>query len=77
VLRRKFGLKRDVVTKGWRKLHNEELRNFNSSPSIIRIIKSKMIKWVGHVTQTGKKKKKKKKNVYKLLVRNPERKIPL
>jgi hypothetical protein len=45
VLRRIFGPKRDAVTGGWRKLHNEELHNLYSSPSIIRIIKSKRMKW--------------------------------
>jgi hypothetical protein len=47
VLRRIFGPKRDGVTGGWRKLHNEELYNLYSSPSIIRIIKSKRMRWVG------------------------------
>jgi hypothetical protein len=49
VLRRIFGPKRDEVTGEWRKLHNEELRNLYSSPSIIRIIKSKRMRWAGHV----------------------------
>jgi hypothetical protein len=49
VLRRIFGLKRDGVTEGWRKLHNEELHNLYSSPSIIGIIKSRRMRWVGHV----------------------------
>jgi hypothetical protein len=49
VLRRIFLLKRDEVTGGWRKLHNEELRDLYSSPSIIRIIKSRKMRWVGHV----------------------------
>jgi hypothetical protein len=48
VLRRIFGAKRDEVTGGWRKLHNEELHNLYSSPSIIRIIKSRRMRWVGH-----------------------------
>jgi hypothetical protein len=47
VLRRIFGPKRDKVTGGWRKLHNEELCDLYSSPSIIRIIKSRRIRWVG------------------------------
>jgi hypothetical protein len=46
---RLFGLKRDEVTGGWRKLHNEELHNLYSSPSIIRMIKSKRMRWAGHV----------------------------
>jgi hypothetical protein len=54
VLRRIFGLKRDEVSKGgWRKLHNEELRNFYSSPSIIRMIKSRMMRWAGHIACMG------------------------
>jgi hypothetical protein len=47
VLRRIFGPKRNEVTGGWRKLHNEELHNLYSSPNIMRIIKYKM-KWAGH-----------------------------
>jgi hypothetical protein len=47
VLRRIFGPKRDGVTGGWRKLHNEELHNLYSSPSIIRIIKSRRMRWAG------------------------------
>jgi hypothetical protein len=49
VLRRIFELKRDEVTGGWRKLYNEELHNLYSSPSIIRMIKSRRMRWVGHV----------------------------
>jgi hypothetical protein len=49
VLRRIFGPKRDEVTRGWRKLHNEELRDLYTSPSIIRIIKSKRMRWAGQV----------------------------
>jgi hypothetical protein len=49
VLRRIFGPKRDEVTGEWRKLHNEELRNFDTSPSIIRIIESRRMRWTGHV----------------------------
>jgi hypothetical protein len=49
VLRRVFGPKRDGVTRGWREVHNEELHNLYSSPSIIRIMKSKRMMWVGHV----------------------------
>jgi hypothetical protein len=48
-LRSIFGSKGDKVTGGWRKLHNEELHNSYSSPSIIRMIKSRKIKWAGHV----------------------------
>jgi hypothetical protein len=55
VLRRIFGPKRDEVTGEWRKLHNEELRDLHSSPSIIRIIRSRRMRWVGHVARTGEK----------------------
>jgi hypothetical protein len=51
VLRRIFGLKRDEVTGEWRKLHNEELRDLYSSPSIIRIIKSRRMRWAEHVAR--------------------------
>jgi hypothetical protein len=49
VLRRIFGPKREEVMEGWRKLDNEELHDLDSLPSIIRIIKSKRMRWVGHV----------------------------
>jgi hypothetical protein len=49
VLKRIFGPKRDEVTGGWRKLYNEELHNLYSSPSIIRMIKSRRMRWAGHV----------------------------
>jgi hypothetical protein len=51
VLRRIFGQKRDEVTGGWRKLHNEELSDLYSSPSIIRIIKSRTMRKAGHVAR--------------------------
>jgi hypothetical protein len=66
-----FGPKRDVVTGGWRKLHNTELHNLYSSPSIIRIIKSRRMRWVGYVARMGEKK-----NVYRLLVGKPWGKRP-
>jgi hypothetical protein len=72
VLRRIFGPKRDAVTGGWRKLHNEELHNLYSSPSIIRIIKSRRMRWADHVARMGEKR-----NVYRLLVGKPEGKRPL
>jgi hypothetical protein len=53
VSRRIFGLKRDEVTGGWRKLHNEELHNLYFSPSIIRMIKSRRMRWAGHVAHMG------------------------
>jgi hypothetical protein len=54
VLRRIFGPKRDEVTGEWRKLHNVELRDLFSSPAIIRITKSRMMRWVGHVAGMGR-----------------------
>jgi hypothetical protein len=55
VLRRIFGPKGDEETGGWRKLHNEELHNLYSSPSIIRIIQSRRMRWAGHVARMGRK----------------------
>ena len=54
VLRRIFGPKRDEVTWEWRKLHNEELNDLCSSPSIVRVIKSRIMSWVGHVGCMGR-----------------------
>jgi hypothetical protein len=65
-----FGLKRDEVTGGWRKLHNEQL--YYSSPSIIRKMKSRRMRRAGHVAQMGEKR-----NAYRILVGKPERKRPL
>jgi hypothetical protein len=67
-----LGPKRGGLTGGWRKLHNEELHNLYSSPSIIRIIKSRKMKWAGHVARLGEKS-----NVYRLLVGKPEGRRPL
>jgi hypothetical protein len=50
VVRRIFGTKRDEVIGGWRKMHNEELHNLYCSPSIIIMIKSRRMRWAGHVT---------------------------
>jgi hypothetical protein len=55
VLRSIFGLKSDELTRVWRKLHNEELHDLHFSPSIIRIIKSRRMRWAGHVAQMGEK----------------------
>jgi PAS domain-containing protein len=67
VLRRIFGPKRDELTVGLRKLHNEELRDLYFSPSIIRIIKSRRIRWAEHVARMGEKR-----NAYRSLVIKPE-----
>jgi hypothetical protein len=55
MLRGIFGLKRDEVTGGWRKLHNEVPYNLYSSPNIIRIIKSRRMRWAGHVARMGRR----------------------
>jgi hypothetical protein len=65
VLRRIFGWKKGVVT-SWGKLHNEELHNLFSSPSIIRMIKSRRTRWEGHVARIGEKL-----NAYRILVGKP------
>jgi hypothetical protein len=72
VLRRIFGSKRDEVTGEWRKMHNEELHNLYSSPDIIRQVKSRRMRWAGHVARMGDDRK-----VYKVLVGKPEGKKPL
>jgi hypothetical protein len=72
VLRRIFGPKRDEVTGEWRKLHNEEFRDLYSSPSIIRIIKSRRMRWAEHVARIWEKM-----NAYRLLVGKSEGKRPL
>jgi hypothetical protein len=72
VLRRIFGPKRDEVTGERRKLLNKELRDLYSTPRIIRIIKSRRVRWVCHVERKGEKR-----NVYRLLVGKPEGKRPL
>jgi hypothetical protein len=72
VLRRIFGPKRDEMTGEYRKLHNEELRDLYSSPSIIRIIKLRRMRLAGHVARMGEKR-----NVYMLLVRKPGGNGPL
>jgi hypothetical protein len=53
VLRRVFGPKRDEVTEEWGKLHNEELRDLYSLPSIVRVVKSRRMRWAGHVARVG------------------------
>jgi hypothetical protein len=58
-----FGPKKDEVTGGWRKLHNEKLHNLYSSPSIIRMTKPRRMRWAGHVAQMEEKR-----NAYEILV---------
>jgi hypothetical protein len=60
------------VTGDWRKLHNEELHNLYSSPNIIRMIKSRRMRWAGHVARMREKR-----NTYRILVEKPEGKGPL
>ena len=72
VLRRIFGPKRDEVTGEWRKLHNEELNDLYSSPNIFRVIKSRIMRWTGHVARMGETR-----GVYRVLVGKPEGKGPL
>jgi hypothetical protein len=55
VLRGIFGPRRDEVMGGWRRLHNEELHNLYSLPSMIRTIKSRRMRWAGHVAQMGRR----------------------
>ena len=67
-----FGPRRDVVTGEWRGLHNEELKDLYSSPNIVRVIKSRRMRWVGHVAHMGEKR-----SVYRVLVGKPEGRRPL
>jgi hypothetical protein len=72
VLRRIFGPNRNKVTGGWGKLHNEELHNLCSSPSIITMIKSRRMRWAGHVARLEEKR-----NAYRILVGKPDVTRPL
>ncbi|KAJ4435373.1 hypothetical protein ANN_17987 [Periplaneta americana] len=72
VHRKIFGAKRDEVTGEWRKLHNTELHALYSSPDIIRNIKSRRLRWAGHVACMGESR-----NAYRVLVGRPEGKRPL
>jgi len=72
VLRRIFGPKGDEVTGEWRKLHNEELNDMYCSPNIVRVIKSRRMRWTGHVARVGERR-----SVYSVLVGKPEGKRPL
>jgi len=72
MFRRIFGPRRDEVTGEWRRLHNEELNDLYSSPNIVRVIKSRRMRWAGHVARMGEEK-----GVYKVLVGKPEGKRSL
>ena len=72
LLRRIFGPRRDEVTGDWRRLNNVELNDLYSSPNIVRVIKSRRMRWVGHVARMGEER-----GVYRVLVRKPEGRIPL
>ena len=72
VLRRMFGPRRDEVTGECRRLHNEELNDLYSSPNIVRVIKSRTMRWSGHVARMGEER-----GMYRVLVGKPEGKRPL
>ena len=72
VLRRVFKPKRDEVTGEWTKLHNEELSDLYSLPNIVRVVKSKSMRWAGHVARMGEGRA-----VHRVLVGRPEGKRPL
>jgi hypothetical protein len=71
VLRRIFGAKRYKLAGEWRKLHNEELNDLHSSPNIVRVIKSRRMRWAGYVARMGERR-----GLYRVLVRKPEGKRP-
>jgi hypothetical protein len=72
VLRRIFGPRRDEVTGDWKRLHNEELNDLYPSPNIVRVIKSRRMRWAGHVAHMGEER-----GVYRVLVGKPGGKRPL
>jgi len=72
VLRRIFGPRKDKVTVEWRRLHNEELNDLYSSPNIVRVMKSRRMRWAGHVVRMGEER-----GVYRVLVGKVEGRRPL
>ena len=72
VLRKIFGAKRDEITGEWRKLHNAELHVLYSLPNIIRNLKSRRLRWAGHIAHMNQSR-----NAYRVLVGKPEGKRPL
>jgi hypothetical protein len=70
VLRKIFEPRRDEVTGEWRRLHNEELNDLYPSPNIVRVMKSRRMRWAGHVVRMGEE-------LYRVLVGKPEGKTPL
>ena len=72
MLRRVFGPQRDEVTGEWRKLHNEELRYLYSLPNIVQVVKSRRMRWAGHVARMGEER-----GVHRVLVGKPKGKRPL
>ena len=72
MLRRVFGPKRDEVAGEWRKLHNKELNDLYSLPNIVRVVKSRRMRWAGHVARMGEDR-----GAHRVLVGKPERKRPL
>jgi len=72
LLRRILGPRRDEVTGQWRRFHNDELNDLYSSPNILRVIKSRRMKWAGHVARMGGER-----GVYRVLVGKPEGRRPL
>jgi hypothetical protein len=72
VLRRIFERKSEKVVGGWRRLHNEELRNLYAPLNVVRVITSRMMSWAGHVAHTGEMR-----NSYNILAGKPKRKRPV
>ena len=72
VLRRIFGPKRDEVTGEWRKLYNEELNDLYCSPNIVQVLKSRRMRWAGHVAHMGERR-----GICRILVGKPQGKRPL